>query len=219
MWVSAQRRQYKLLKENKPSSMTIGRAKALDDIDFEWEGIRGHSDDERWQRRYEELKEFKARTGHCRVPQKYNANKALGKWVSNQRTQYKLYLDEKASNMTIERAKALDDIGFEWDVTEHVFVSYDERWQRRYEELKELKARTGHCRVPQKYNANKALGTWVSDQRQHYKLYLDDKPSNMRQPLVHLVFVHQHRLLNPSELPVAASPTTSARAPRRQCSN
>src|SRR5256885_12848299 len=38
-----------------------------------------------WERRFEELKAFKARHGHCHVPHIYPENRALGRWVSKQR--------------------------------------------------------------------------------------------------------------------------------------
>ena len=128
-----------------------------------------------WQRRYEELKQFRARTGHCRVPRRFTENKALGMWVDKQRREYKLLIEHKSSQMTIERAEALNEIGFEWVVK----PDNDEAWQRRYEELKHFKARTGHCRVPRSFIENKALGTWVKTQRREYKLLIEDNPSQM----------------------------------------
>eukprot|EP00586_Coscinodiscus_wailesii_P008242 CAMPEP_0172522484 /NCGR_PEP_ID=MMETSP1066-20121228/293144_1 /TAXON_ID=671091 /ORGANISM="Coscinodiscus wailesii, Strain CCMP2513" /LENGTH=349 /DNA_ID=CAMNT_0013305489 /DNA_START=217 /DNA_END=1265 /DNA_ORIENTATION=- len=165
--------EYRLLIEDKPSQMTIERAEALNDIGFQWEG---RFCDKAWQRRYDELKQFRARTGHCRVPVSFNENKALGTWVSHQRQEYKHLIEDKPSQMTIERAEALNDIGFEWEGTTSYSVML---WQRRYDELKQFKARTGHCRVPDSFTENKALGMWVSTQRTHYKLLNDDKPSLM----------------------------------------
>jgi len=62
--------------------------------------------------------------------------------------------------MTTERAEALDNIGFNWKINPE-FLRDDKAWQRRYHELKDFKARTGHCWVPWRYNENKALGVWV----------------------------------------------------------
>ena len=57
---------------------------------------------------------FKAKFDHCRVPQRYAANPKLGKWVSWQHRNYKLYQEGKPSPMTAEHIRALDGIGFDW---------------------------------------------------------------------------------------------------------
>ena len=130
--------------------MTKERVKALNNIGFDWGAIpyRNPLNFKGWQRRYEELKQFKARTGHYRIPQNFTQNKALGRWVSTQRQEYKFLITDRPSQMTIERAEALNDIGFDWEVTTCRKVFDDEGWQRRYNELKQFKVRTGHCKVP-----------------------------------------------------------------------
>ncbi len=44
---------------------------------------------------YGEINEFKAQNGHCDVNTRYKANPTLGKWINNQREQYKIYLEVK----------------------------------------------------------------------------------------------------------------------------
>ena len=41
-----------------------------------------------WDKKYEELKEFRCRVGHCNVPRGFNDNPSLGAWVHIQRTLY-----------------------------------------------------------------------------------------------------------------------------------
>jgi hypothetical protein len=53
--------------------------------------------------------------GHCNVPRSYSENSQLVWWVVNQRQQYRLYQEEKKSQMTIPRIKALKGLGFEWN--------------------------------------------------------------------------------------------------------
>ena len=50
------------------------------------------------------------------VPTKYSTNPALGRWVSTQRSQYKLFVDGEKSTMTQERVERLNSIGFVWNV-------------------------------------------------------------------------------------------------------
>ena len=73
-----QRRQYKLLKEGKPSRMTIKRKALLDELGFVWQ-VRQRTG---WNDRYDELIKFKEQYGDTIVPQQYEANRPLGKWVS-----------------------------------------------------------------------------------------------------------------------------------------
>ena len=55
---------------------------------------------EQWTSRYHELIEWKRKHGNCNVPQR---EKKLGCWVSTQRTQYKLLLEGRQSQMNQER--------------------------------------------------------------------------------------------------------------------
>ena len=83
MWVVDQRRQMKLWKEGKQTTMTKERQKLLDDLDFTWQ-IRNKTN---WDIRFYELVEFKEKNGTTVVPQHFKENKALGKWVAKQREQ------------------------------------------------------------------------------------------------------------------------------------
>ena len=64
--------------------------------------------------RYSQLLEYKAEHKNCLVPQHYSKNKALGKWVANQRA--RLRSDGEKSQLTKERIKLLSEAGFVWRV-------------------------------------------------------------------------------------------------------
>lgn len=111
-WVKRQRYQYKLMKDGHPkTSMTEERAKMLEDIDFVWS-----SQAEAWSERLEELREYLLYFGDCNVPSNYAANPKLATWVKCQRRQYKLFREQKPANITLERIKILDGLGFEWEL-------------------------------------------------------------------------------------------------------
>ena len=110
-WVKRQRYQYKLMKEGKPSTMTNGRAVALEGLGFIWD-----SQSAQWAERPNELKEFRRLHGHCIVPSRYSTNSKLAIWVKIQRRQYKLLCLGKKSNMTMERVSELEKINFAWEV-------------------------------------------------------------------------------------------------------
>ncbi len=48
-------------------------------------------DSKLWEKRYNELKEYKKQNGDTNVPRRYEPNPQLGVWVSNQRQYYKKY--------------------------------------------------------------------------------------------------------------------------------
>jgi hypothetical protein len=64
-----------------------------------------HQPAEGWDSKYEELVVYRNENSHCNVPVRH---KQLGKWVSDQRQQYK---SEKLSDEQIRR---LEEIGFNW---------------------------------------------------------------------------------------------------------
>jgi hypothetical protein len=110
-WVKRQRYQYKLMVEGKSSTMTADRVKALDDIGFVWD-----SQGAAWGERLGELQQFRQTYMHCNVPSNFNDNPRLATWIKCQRRQYKLYMDGKASNMTLQRIQHLENLGFEWEL-------------------------------------------------------------------------------------------------------
>ena len=116
-------------------------------------------DEEQWNERLKELKQYQQVNGNCKVPQKYKGNPQLGTWVHNQRIKY------KNGKLSKERIKLLNKIGFEWESTNRQQME-NQRWNTRYNQLVLFNEENGHCRVPGKYPK---LGIWVKEQRQLYK--------------------------------------------------
>ena len=85
---------------------------------FVWSpGPGGNPDNDLWHRTLRLLDEYRKANGHCNVPTYYESGGVkLGAWVSNQRTQYKLYMAGKRSQLTEERIAALNQRGFVWSV-------------------------------------------------------------------------------------------------------
>jgi hypothetical protein len=130
------------------------------------------TDQQNWNKQYENLVEFKRKNGHCLVPQKYRKDGlALGTWV---RTQRGLHSNNKLRRY---RKAPLDEIGFIWKVPASG-GNYDKIWHTQYEKLVEFKRKNGHCIVPQRYQEVVGLGIWVDRQRQSHcknKLRVDRK--------------------------------------------
>jgi hypothetical protein len=98
LWVSCQRG---LHVNNK---LRLDRKDLLNKIGFAWR-VDKYA---RWNKQYEKLVAFKRKNGHCIVPQKYQEDASLGKWVDNQRTAH------TNNKMRPDRKKLLDEIDFVW---------------------------------------------------------------------------------------------------------
>jgi hypothetical protein len=92
--------------------MTLSRIQELESLAFEWD-----SHGAAWENRLSELADYCKSHGHCNVPQRCSENPKLGKWVSKQRTEYKLYLEGKTSPMTPSRILELESLGFVWGIS------------------------------------------------------------------------------------------------------
>ena len=116
-----------------------------------------------WDVNFGKLVKFKEEHGHCRVPARSSAYRALGFWVSQQR---RLHLE---GQLAFEHFNKLNPLGFEWDARSAA-------WERKFEALKAYKAQHGNCRVSKNSNAHKELAGWVDIQRSKYakqKLSID----------------------------------------------
>lgn len=108
-WVKRQRYQYKLMKENKVTTMTDSRVIQLEEVGFIWDS---HS--AAWHERLGELEQYLKKNGDSHVPSNCPENPQLATWVKCQRRQGKLFFNGRPSNMTRERATALNRLGFSW---------------------------------------------------------------------------------------------------------
>eukprot|EP00970_Alexandrium_tamarense_P010586 scaffold2163_cov267-Alexandrium_tamarense.AAC.2 len=199
-WVNRQRQFYKHRQKGNSSEIGDLRVKQLEDIGFHWAATdetneqstttrKKKSSKVSWEERFNELKKFKAKTGHCVVPQDYSENKSLGQWVHNQRKFNKHRTEGKKSSLDDPRKKLLDDprkkllddIGFQWSIRSIDKSHYTKRssWEKRFEELVQYKAKAGDCRVPRNFTENEQLGKWVGNLRQHYKQRLEGKKNSL----------------------------------------
>lgn len=113
-WVKRQRYQYRLKREGKLTTMTNARVKQLEDLGFVWDSHAAA-----WEERRNELASYEKEYGHCNIPSYYPKNPALATWVKCQRRQFKLSRQGEKSNMTLERFRSLDLLGFCWDLRNH----------------------------------------------------------------------------------------------------
>lgn len=120
--------------------------------------------------RIQELQEYKAKYGHCRVSRNDSTYYSLGSWCHNMRVAHRTSQkqdDPDIPSMSQEKIDALDAIGFDWDMKEpRQMKSFEER----IEDLKEFKETHGHTRVPTGYAKNPSLAYWCNNVRNAFKM-------------------------------------------------
>jgi uncharacterized protein YerC len=168
-WVKQQRTNYRLHLEGKASCLTLSRIQELESLGFEWGFYYVTA---AWEDRLSQLAAYRKINGHCNVPRSYSENSKLAQWVKQQRTNYRLHRQAKASCLTLSRIQELESLGFEWDCS-------GPAWEDRLSELADYRKIHGHCNVPYKYSENTKLAFWVSKQRRKYGWHLKGKPSSM----------------------------------------
>ena len=98
--------------------ITPDRLKQLLDIDFDFAPKHKSYTKyyiDRWLHHLEELHRFKEKHGHCRVPQRFTANRKLGGWVLYVRHQYHKHINGQSSTMTRQRIEQLAELGFDFE--------------------------------------------------------------------------------------------------------
>ncbi len=109
----------------------------------------------RWQRRLDQLREFKREHGHCAVPREHPGS--LGTWVRWVRQR------RRRGELSEERVRQLDVLGFLWiGGRGHASAM---AWRRRIEQLKQFRKEHGHCIVPDPYAPDRAFGWWARNMR------------------------------------------------------
>lgn len=167
-WLVQQRKEY------REKTLNTYKVKALEKLDIEWEPYKSH-----WMARYEDLKAFKEREGHVRVPYQIEGRHklkngefrkpvydSLGVWVKRQRFQYKmLQLGNmaKAAEMNAEKIRLLEELGFDWTLRVGTNVQSHEDWMESYERLRQYNKEHGHSKVTE--HEDKELFEWIRNQK------------------------------------------------------
>ena len=134
----------------------------LDKVNFPWR----KKNNDNWENRYNELKDFKNTNNHCDVP--FREESTLGTWVGYQR---KLYHDNSPL-MTTDRIRKLESIGIKWK------AKVTNSWEDMFVLLSEYKEENSDCNVPSNYT-DKTLANWVKKQRKLYKKKQDGEESSI----------------------------------------
>lgn len=138
----------------------------------------------KWDSRFEQLKEYAAKHSDCNVPREYLEDPAFGTWVATQRVMHKKYLEGDKNEYTAARIAKLNSIGFQWMRQKRTVEAVIKPWDERLEDLKAYKRRFWHCDVPRDWVDDPSLALWVRNQRGHYKKWKNGQKSNMTEERV-----------------------------------
>eukprot|EP00979_Chaetoceros_neogracilis_P007710 scaffold1641_cov250-Chaetoceros_neogracile.AAC.4 len=138
-------RQRALFRSKK---LKADRYEKLVGIGFAFENKIGN---EKWNRRFVELVEYKEKNGHCNIP---TTNGSLGQWVMRQRSLF------RSKKLKADRYEKLVGIGLIFEDAK--VASGNVKWNTRFMELEKYKEKNGHCNFPTR---NGSLGIWISNQR------------------------------------------------------
>ena len=96
-------------------NLSKDRIKRLEELNFLW---KKYSSTTSFEKRCQELIDFKKKYGHCNVPKRFKENPSLGRWCGNLRSAYRRQQNgQKASiNLSKDRIDLLSKIGFKWAV-------------------------------------------------------------------------------------------------------
>ncbi|CAJ1400036.1 unnamed protein product [Effrenium voratum] len=152
-WVNVQR------WAKSAGKLSEERAQRLNSLDFVW-GKSTVSLTQRWERGFEELVAYTQEHGHAQVPAGYKTagGFGLGRWVSTQRRA------KPAGKLSEERAQRLNSLDFVWGKRT---MSFEQRWERGFEELVAYTREHGNTQVPAGYKTAGGFGLrrWVNVQR------------------------------------------------------
>ena len=186
-WVDRQQEDYLKMCCGKASNMTEGRAKLLEgyglSLKVKCKPIPP-KEEERWWLHLEELRQFREEHGTAIIPHTFSLNPELAYWAKNQRVAYRRMVLGKTSTMTKERAKSLEDLGFQWKLQGSGSSLYNTKWFQRCLELKQFQLEFGHTNVPQNYKPNPTLVFWINAQRVQRRKLDKGEPSPLSEERV-----------------------------------
>jgi hypothetical protein len=107
VWANGQIIEYnKFMAGNSKAYITQHKIDLLNKINFPWDRMQNT-----WMERYQALKEFHSKYGHCRVT-KTNEDQVLYRWVTKERMKYRNYLAGEKPCQTSEQWKLLEKLDF-----------------------------------------------------------------------------------------------------------
>lgn len=140
-------------------NLSEDRIARLDSIGMLWSGTREYA----WELHFAAAKAYAEEHGDLRVKASYVTPNGvrLGRWISNLRAARKA--GDRASCLTPERIRRLDELGMSWD-------PFTEQFERNFSAAQSYYAQHGDLNVPVNYCTvdGVRLGAWIRQMRRAY---------------------------------------------------
>jgi len=144
-WQSKKKEHY------KSGRLSSDRIRRFEEIGFTWENI-----EDKFEEGFQETLLHKKSTGNANVPSKYKTPEGygLGNWQDHKRRIY------KKGELSTDKIKRLEEIGFTWDKLE-------EKFEKGFKETLLYRKKTDNPNAPVRYKTSDGfgLGIWQSNQR------------------------------------------------------
>mmetsp|Transcript_33745 Transcript_33745/g.81585 ORF Transcript_33745/g.81585 Transcript_33745/m.81585 type:complete len:812 (-) Transcript_33745:178-2613(-) len=189
-WVTRLHNEYRAYEKGTSSKLNDERVERLKGIDFQFRGPKSRGRPSTgtvsivpslpWEKRLQQMENFKRDTGHLNIDHNYKHCSNLGGWAADMSTLYKNWKagTQQLSEDMIAKFNQLSALGFRFDILP--FYENNRSWEDHYAVLLEFKKENkGSARVPLKYKADLRLGKWVQTQRQQYKQLREGNKSKM----------------------------------------
>ena len=164
-WVVTQRAKLKQ-KARGENVLAEEKYKALKNLGLEPSATHGMSE-AGFERKFALLECFKREFGHTRVPDD-SPLPGLRKWVVHIRQAYRKKHNGEDSDLTQDQIDMLDDVDFEWNVSEKEDALVTSEWAKRLKQLELYKSKHGTVVVPRSYSADQPFADWASHQQDLY---------------------------------------------------
>ena len=150
-WIVSQRRNRNLGK------LSDEQIRLLDDIGMIWK----NSAEAAWDNGIAHLREYYEKFGNAVIPEGYRCSDGydLKSWINNVKYRYK-----HRNDISREQLDELKSFGVS-------FESYDDIWEKRFEQIRKYLAISGSERIPKKCISEDGcdLYEWVSQQKKRYR--------------------------------------------------
>ena len=123
-----QRREFFKYCNGQSSALDPAKVSALNEL---YPGWSRTFHQRQWDKRFEELKKYRAEHGNCCVPIGHE-NQKLAHWVSNVRKKYNLRVAGKHSTLTKEQIDKLNSLGFVWNYWDYDYGTRQSRQDKNY---------------------------------------------------------------------------------------
>jgi hypothetical protein len=169
-WCSQRRGSYKRIQKNQKPHLKLSdeQIQRLNDAGFKWSLRKANSG---FDEHFNDLMAFKAKYGHCDVPQQ-GEDASLSRWCSQLRVKYKKIQNNQkpVKKLSVEQIQRLNDAGFKWSLG---------KFDKHLTDLIAYKAKHGHCHVPRN-GENASLERWCRSLRYSYKKMQNNQKTNTK---------------------------------------